>query len=47
MQTPYGAGTKVCLNGPGHMTKMTAIYGKTFKTFFSRTSRPMTLGRGM
>ena len=28
MQTAYGAGSKVCSNGPGHMTKMTVIYGK-------------------
>ena len=27
---PWGRGTKVCSNGPGHMTKMSAmpIYGK-------------------
>ena len=44
------AGTKVCTNGPGHMTKMAAtpIYGKNpLKIFFSRTRRPMTLGLGM
>ena len=31
METPYDAGTKVCSNGPGHMTKMAAmpIYVKT------------------
>ena len=31
METPLDAGTKVCSNGPGHMTKMaaTSIYGKT------------------
>ena len=30
METPYDAGTKVCSNGPGHMTKMATmpIYGK-------------------
>ena len=30
METPYDGGTKVCSNGPGHMTKMAAtpIYGK-------------------
>ena len=30
METPKVAGTKVCSNGPGHMTKMAAmpIYGK-------------------
>ena len=50
METPMDAGTKVCLNGPGHMTKMgaTPIYGKNpLKIFFSRTRRPMTSGLGM
>ena len=30
METPLDGGTKVCSNGPGHMTKMAArpIYGK-------------------
>ena len=30
METPYDAGTRVCSNGPGHMTKVAAtpIYGK-------------------
>ena len=30
METTYDAGTKVCSNGPGHITKMAAtpIYGK-------------------
>ena len=49
-ETPYDGGTKVCSNGPGHMTKMAAthIYGKNpSKIFFSRTRRPMTLGLGM
>ena len=43
-------GTKVCSNGPGHMTKMAAvpIYGKNpLKIFFSRTRKLMTLGLGM
>ena len=43
-------GTKVCSNGPGHMTKMAAtpIYGKnSLKIFFSRARRPMTLRLGM
>ena len=34
MEPPWEGGTKVCINGPGHMTKMapTPIYGKkTFK----------------
>ena len=32
MDPPREGGTKVCINGPGHMTKMAAtlIYGKTF-----------------
>ena len=40
------AGTKVCSNCPGHMTKMaaTSIYGKNPLKIFSRTRRPMTLG---
>ena len=30
---PWEGGTKVCINGPGHMTKMAAmpIYGKNLK----------------
>ena len=50
METPLDGGTKVCSNGPGHMTKMAAIpiYGKNpLKIFFSRTRRPLTLGLGM
>ena len=50
METPYDGGTKVCSNGPGHMTKMAAmpIYGKNpLKIFFSRTRRPVTSGLGM
>ena len=50
METPNDAGTNVCSNGPGHMTKMAAtpIYGKNpLKILFSRTRRPMTLGLGM
>ena len=33
VEPPWEGGTKVCINGPGHMTKMAAtpIYGKTFK----------------
>ena len=45
-----GWGKKVCLKGPGYMTKMatTPIYGKNpLKIFFSRTRRLMTLGLGM
>ena len=42
-------GTKVCSNGPGHITKMAAtpIYGKNPLEIFSRTRRPMTLGHSM
>ena len=33
VEPPWEGGTKVCINGPGHMTKMAAmpIYGKNFK----------------
>ena len=33
MEPPWEGGTKVYINGPGHMTKMAArlIYGKTLK----------------
>ena len=33
VEPPLDGGTKVCLNGPGHMTKMAAmpIYGKNLK----------------
>ena len=33
MEPPWEGGTKVCINGPGHMTKMAAmpIYGKNLK----------------
>ena len=33
MESPWDGGTKVCSNGPGHMTKMVAmpIYGKNLK----------------
>ena len=33
MEPPWDGGTKVCSNGPGHMTKMAAmpIYGKHLK----------------
>ena len=40
-----GRGTKVCINDPGHMTKMatTSIYVKTLKNPFSRTRCPRIL----
>ena len=50
MELLWDRGTKVCSNGPGHMTKMAAmpIYGKNIKKiFFARTKRPMTLKLGM
>ena len=33
VEPPWEGGTKVCINGPGHMTKMatTPIYGKNLK----------------
>ena len=33
MEPPWDGGTKVCANGPGHMTKMAnmPIYGKNIK----------------
>ena len=41
--SPWDGGTKVCLNGPGHMTKMATmpIYGKRLKK-----SSPMALKLG-
>ena len=41
MGPPWDGGTKVCSNGPGHMTKMAAmpIYGKNFKIFSSLKSK--------
>ena len=50
VKTPYDKLAKICAKYFGHMTKMTAtpIYGKNpLKIFFSRTSRPVTLGLGM
>ena len=40
---PWVGGTKVCINGPGHMTKMAAmpIYGKNLK----KSSSPEPAGR--
>ena len=42
VEPPWEGGTKVCINGPGHMTKMAAmpIYGKNLKK-----SSPETAGR--
>ena len=49
MDLPWDGETKVCSNGPGHMTKMAAtpIYGKTIKDIFSGIERPMTLKLGI
>ena len=43
IEPPWEGGTKVCINGPGHMTKMAAmaIYGKNFK----KSSSPEPAGR--
>ena len=50
MELLWDRGTKVCSNGPGHITKMAAmpIYGKNLKKIFSSgTKRSMTLNFGM
>ena len=50
VEPPWEGGTKVCINVPGHMTKMapTPIYGKNLsKIFFSRTGRPIFTKLGM
>ena len=45
MEPPWEGGTKVYINGPGHMTKMAAMpyMLKTLKIFFYRTRSPMIL----
>ena len=47
MELLWDEGTKVCSNGPGHMTKMAVmcIHGKNLKKSYgiSVTERPMTL----
>ena len=37
MEPPWNGGTKICSNGPGHMTKMATmpIYGQNLKKSFS------------
>ena len=44
VEPPWEGGTKVCINGPGHMTKMAAtpIYGKNPSKIFSGTGRPIS-----
>ena len=41
VEPPWEGGTKVCINGPGHMTKMAAmpIYGKNLKKIFLQNRR--------
>ena len=43
VEPPWEGGTKVYINGPGHMTKMAAtpIYGKNPSKIFSRTGGPI------
>ena len=43
VEPPWEGGTKVCINGPGHMTKMAAMpnYGKNVK----KSSSPEPAGR--
>ena len=43
VEPPWEGGTKVCINGPGHMTKMagTPIYGKNLE----KSSSPEPAGR--
>ena len=49
MEPPSEGGTKVYINGPGHMTKMAAtpIYGKKLLKIFYRTGSPLILKLGM
>ena len=41
MEPAWDGGTKVCSNGPGHMTKMSAtpIYGKNFKNLLLQNQK--------
>ena len=41
VESPWEGGTKVCINGPGHMTKMAAmpIYGKNLKNLLLQNRR--------
>ena len=44
---PWDGGTKVCSNGPGHMTKMAAmpIYGKNLKKSSSPEPKCLFYGK--
>ena len=49
VEPPWEGGTKVYINGPGHMTKMAAtpIYCKNPSKIFSRTGGPIFTKLGM
>ena len=50
VEPPWDGGTKVCSQGPGHMTKVAAmhIYCKNpSKIFFSGTAGPVSTKLGM
>ena len=49
VKPPWEEGTKVCINGPGHMTKMASmpIYGKNPSNIFSGTSCRISKKPGM
>ena len=49
VEPPWEGGTKVYINGPGHMTKMAAtpIYGKNPSKIFSRTGGSIFTKLGM
>ena len=46
VEPPWEGGTKVCINGPGHMTKMAAmpIYGKNLKKSYDLETWHVALG---
>ena len=45
VEPPWEGGTKVCINGPGHMTKMVAmpIYGKNLKNLLLKNRKSYDL----
>ena len=45
VEPPWDGGTKVCSNGPGHMTKMAVmpIYGKNLKNLLLRNQKATEL----